>query len=108
MKTDYLWYRVLERLYKALLEAALVQNCIHIHFWFLYWREINVLLGHVGVVTGTYCTDLEDWDLNLVNSPGAVHSAPSCNKQEREQKSECEGKKKEGGRKQGFKTALKC
>lgn len=35
------------------------------------------------VVTGTYCTDLEDWDLNLLNSPGAVHSVPSCNTQDR-------------------------
>ena len=38
---------------------------------------------HVCVVTGTYCTDFEDWDLNLLNSPGAVHSVPSCNIQER-------------------------
>lgn len=30
-------------------------------------------------LTGTYWTDLDDWDLNLLNSPGAVHSVPSCN-----------------------------
>lgn len=41
-----------------------------------------------GVVTGTYCTDLEDWDLNLLNSPGAVHSVPSCNTQDRRHRSE--------------------
>lgn len=40
------------------------------------------------VVRGTYCTDFEDWDLNLLNSPGAVHSVPSCNTEETRHRSE--------------------
>lgn len=51
------------------------------------------------VVTGTYCTDLEDWDLNLLNSPGAVHSVPSCNTQDRRGTDQREpvGERKRGG-----------
>lgn len=50
------------------------------------------------VVTGTYCTDLEDWDLNLLNSPGAVHSVPSCNTQDQRitDQSGCEANKTRG------------
>lgn len=40
------------------------------------------------VVRGTYCTDFEDWDLNLLNSPGAVHSVPSCNTEETRHRSQ--------------------
>lgn len=56
------------------------------------------------VVAGTYCTDLEDWDLNLLNSPGAVHSVPSCNTQDRRHRSESDGgREQERGRERAHK-----
>lgn len=58
------------------------------------------------VVTGTYCTDLEDWDLNLLNSPGAVHSVPSCNTQDRRGTDQREpvGERKRGGEREQRET----
>lgn len=43
----------------------------------MIWGEMTRAL-----TTDTYWTDLEDWDLNLLNSPGAVHSDPSCRRRE--------------------------
>ena len=52
-------------------------------------REVTFFLDCMWVIVeGTYCTDFEDWDLNLLNSPGAVHSVPSCNTHDKRHRSE--------------------
>lgn len=59
-------------------------NCL-VH-WFCQrtcWEKYYYmnLYRCVCVCVFTYCTGLEACDLNLVNSPGAVHSDPNWNKQ---------------------------
>lgn len=75
-------------------EESPVELCICALSWSKLKTKCAVKMCEV--VTGTYCTDLEDWDLNLLNSPGAVHSVPSCNGQDGRHRSERVRRKRRG------------